>query len=98
MYAHVSREEWLFRGLTLAMVGLAVMPPIIIGDLWSVAWAYFIDGERDLGKLAGAAINCALCGIAGYGLWYLFGRIGLIAAAAGPWSWTAFAFSIVFGA
>jgi len=37
MYAHVSREEWLFRGLAiamvLAMVGLAVMPSIVGANL-----------------------------------------------------------------
>ena len=39
MYAHVSREEWLFRGLAivmcLAMVGMAVMP-LAVGEGWAV--------------------------------------------------------------
>jgi len=39
MYAYkgVSKEEWLFRGLAIAMclalVGIAVMPSITVGDL-----------------------------------------------------------------
>jgi hypothetical protein len=37
MYAHVSKEEWMFRGLALAMVlamvGMAVMPVVGSGSL-----------------------------------------------------------------
>ena len=37
MHTHVSREEWVFRGLAiamcLAMVGLAVMPAVSVGEL-----------------------------------------------------------------
>ena len=58
MYAHVSREEWLFRGLAiamiLAMVGLAVMPSVNIVDL-AAYYIYTHDGLRAMGCTMGAA-------------------------------------------
>lgn len=60
MYAHVSREEWLFRGLAiatiLALVGM-VATPIIIGgqDAAAVVAVYLGSGEVSAGLLLGGA-------------------------------------------
>jgi len=44
MYAHVSREEWVFRGLAiatiLALVGMAVMPTAV-GDMGLIYYYYY---------------------------------------------------------
>ena len=52
MYAHVSKEEWLFRGLAiaicLAMVGMAVMP-LAVGDATAV---YSYIANRNLNPYA----------------------------------------------
>ena len=61
MYAHVSREEWLFRGLAiatiLALVGMAVMP-LAVGDAWAAAWTWANGGDRD--AIIDSAVNSAL--------------------------------------
>ena len=50
MYAHMSREEWLFRGLAiatiLALVGTFIMPTSSIGDLtyYISTNSYFTSG------------------------------------------------------
>ena len=58
MYAHVSREEWLFRGLAiatiLALVGMAVLPAVNMVDL-AAYYIYTHDGLRAYGCTMGAA-------------------------------------------
>ena len=48
MHAYVSREEWVFRGLAiamcLAMVGMAVMP-VVVGDIGAVVW-WALGGDK----------------------------------------------------
>ena len=60
MYAHVSREEWLFRGLAiamcLAMVGLTVMP-LAVGEGLTALAIYYGDGSVGVG---GAIIGAGL--------------------------------------
>ena len=67
MYAHVSREEWLFRGLAiamcLAMIGLAVMPAFQPLDLY-FEWKYG-EGPNLLNFLE-LAENGAIAGVAAY--------------------------------
>ncbi len=51
MYANVSREEWVFRGLALAMVlvmvGLAVMPVITSSEIYAgLKYAGVIKGNK----------------------------------------------------
>ena len=50
MYAHVSREEWLFRGLAiatiLALVGMAVMP-MAVGDMGLIYYYYYNNPKGD---------------------------------------------------
>ena len=56
MYAHVSREEWLFRGLAivtiLALVGIAVFPPI---ENLQIAW-YLTEKYGGAGAAAGGIV------------------------------------------
>lgn len=56
MYAHVIREEWLFRGLAtamcLAMVGLAVLPAVSVGD---VVWYVTNSDVMGAAALGGSA-------------------------------------------
>jgi small-conductance mechanosensitive channel len=67
MYAHVSREEWLFRGLTittiLALVGMAVIP-LAVGDIgYGIIWYVEnvmkkkVDGGAAAGVLAGTTVT-----------------------------------------
>jgi hypothetical protein len=51
MYVHVSREEWLFRGLAiatiLALVGMAVMPVITSSEIYAgLKYAGVIKGNK----------------------------------------------------
>ena len=61
MYAHVSREEWLFRGLAivmcLAMVGMAVMP-LAVGEGWAIG-QYYLAKTGKLTPEASLAISLA---------------------------------------
>ena len=72
MYVHVSREEWLFRGLAiamvLAMVGMAVMPVYPIAKHSNAGWYL-----AEIGLLA--SVPGAVKGDN-------FARVGLIASAA----------------
>ena len=102
---HVSREEWLFRGLAivmcLVMVGMVVMPAIIEGKCFSVAWAYFIDHERNPWKLGEAALRGALAPFAfactRYAACYLAVRLGLRAATC-SFGWPVVLGAMAFGA
>ncbi len=69
MHAHVSKEEWVFRGLAiamcLAMMGMAVMP-LAVGDLLykithdsKVAGAGFAVGTGVAGRYIGPVIATA---------------------------------------
>ena len=106
MYANVSREEWVFRGLALAMVlvmvGLAVMPMVTTGSkCFSVAWAYLIDHERNPWKLGEAALRGALAPFAfasaRYALCYVAVRAGLRVAMC-SFGWPTVLAAMVFGA
>ena len=75
MYAHVSREEWLFRGLAiamcLAMIGLAVMPIINTTNL-----AAYLASQGNGAGAAGSAL-------AGAGLIRVSPEIGMFLVEAG---------------
>ncbi len=87
MYAHVSREEWLFRGLAiamcLAMLGLAVMP-LAVGDI--VGGLYIAGVVNDRGAVAAGLVGAGWSAI-GSGIWALYGNevvlLGLTGATLG---------------
>ena len=83
MYAHVSREEWLFRGLAiamvLAMVGMAVMP-LAIGSCKLGNYIVF-SNEYSAWEKAIAATEMIIAT-------QLVSEVGLMAlVAAGPIGW-----------
>ncbi len=88
MHAHVSKEEWVFRGLAiamcLAMVGMAVMPGIGLQNLtWYVTHNGAVAGgvAAGSGAVVAAGISAAeLSGIALAGA--VTGGIGLVIGAA----------------
>jgi len=75
MYAYASREEWLFRGLAiatiLALVGMAVMPSVAIGDI-----GYSIGKRMGWDTTECQLWGAAICGIA----------LGIACGLIGGWS------------
>ena len=95
MYAHVSREEWLFRGLAiamiLAMVGLAVMP--LVSNQLAIYLSNYADKkwERTAGQMlaywggvqTGAYVSLMTTAVAAGVAIPVVGWIGLGATVAG---------------
>lgn len=90
MYAHVGREEWIWRGLAIAtivaLLGIAVMP-LAVGDLGAVIGG--IQAGMNANSWEQAVVNGAWngfgAGVAGAGIY--IGLLGLGVATGG----TAFA-------
>ena len=80
MHAHVSREEWVFRGLAiamcLAMVGMAVMPLINGNDVGYTLVYLVTNGNKDKAVDGGIAFGAALGTVTGAAAAAYYAKMG----------------------